>query len=203
MGLRSQGLVWTLGLSLGLGGLGLGVLTVYLQRSFTAIELEHLRHDAQRLQAGLAEAVAQRARGAREWSHWTAMRDFVLSRDADFARANLTPASLSTSGLDWLIVLDRDGQPIWTVSADGSAFAARDLLDRGKPRGQRLYKLPPRRGHCALDRWPEQLQVICQLPIHDSQTACPSLWKQRVSPTLTRSPRRSPRMSSRDCSRCS
>lgn len=169
MGLRSQGLIWTLGLSLGLGGLGLGVLTWYLQRSFTAIEIEHLRHDAQRLQAGLAEAVAQRARGAREWSHWTEMRDFVLSRDPVFARANLTPASLSTSGLDWLIVLDRDGQLIWSVSADGSAFAALDLLDRGKARGQRLYKMPPPRGHCALDRWPTQLQVICQLPIHDSE----------------------------------
>lgn len=171
MGLRVQGLIWTLGLSLGLGGLGLGVLTAYLQRSFTAIELQDLAQDAQRLQAGLAEAVAQRARGAREWSHWTAMRDFVLQPDAGFARGNLTPASVATSGLDWLVVLDRDGQALWTVSADTADWDAAELLDRGTPRGQRLYKLPPHEGHCALDRWQGRLQVICQQPIVDSEGA--------------------------------
>ncbi len=169
MGLRSQGLIWTLGLSLGLGGLGLGLLTWYLQRSFAAIELEQLIQDAKRLQAGLGEAVTQRARGAREWSQWTAMRDFVLNGDVDFARGNLTPASLSTSGLDWLVVLDRQATVLWSASADGGALDVRALLDRGKPRGQRLIKMPPSQGHCALDRWPQQLQVICQLPIQDSE----------------------------------
>lgn len=169
MGLRSKGLFWTLGLSLSLGGLGLLVLTLYLQRSFSAIETEHLREDALRLQAGLAQAVAQRARGAREWSQWTQLRDFVRNRDTDFARSNLSPASLRASRLDWLVVLDREGELIWTASADGSHFDAENLLNRGTPRGQRLFKMPPPGGHCALDRWLGQLVVICQLPIHDSE----------------------------------
>ena len=121
MGLRSQGLIWILGLSLGLGGLGLGVLTTHLQQSFVAIELEDLRRDAERLRAGLNEAVAQRARGAREWSNWTAMRDFALGRDPGFGKRDLTPASVSTSGLDWLLVLDTEGLPLWGVAADGRA----------------------------------------------------------------------------------
>jgi len=173
VGLRSQGLIWVLGLSLGLGGLGLGVLTADLQRRFTAIELEDLRRDAERLRAGLNEAVAQRGRGAREWAHWSEMRDFALGGSSDFARRNLTPASIATSGLDWLVVLDLDGRPLWSVSADGGALAVADLLDRGRPRGQRLHKLPPADGHCALDRWPQQLQVICQLPIRDSEAQQP------------------------------
>ena len=169
MGLRSQGLIWILGLSLGLGGLGLGVLTTHLQQSFVAIELEDLRRDAERLRAGLNEAVAQRARGAREWSNWTALRDFALGRNPGFAKRDLTPASVSTSGLDWLLVLDTEGLPLWSVAADGSALAIADLLNRGNPRGQRLTKMPPTAGHCALDRWRHQLQVICQLPILDSE----------------------------------
>jgi diguanylate cyclase (GGDEF)-like protein len=169
MGLRLQGLIWTLGLSLGLGGLGLGVLTLQLQQSFAELELEALRRDALRLQAGLAEAVAQRGRGAREWSHWTEMRDFVLHRDPGFVARNLTSGSVATSGLAWVLVLDAQSQTLASASADGSELAAAALLDPATARGRRLLAPAPLNGLCALDRWRTQLLVICQLPIRDSE----------------------------------
>ncbi len=173
MGLRAQGLLWTLGLSLGLGGLGLGALTWQLQRSFEDIETEQLRADALRLQAGLAELVAQPARGAREWSIWTEMRNFLLRPDPPFAAHNLTPAAIRASGLDWVVVLDLRGQPVWSARADGRPLDLAALLARHQPRGQRLVAMPPPEGHCALDRWLGDLQVICQLPIRDSEARDP------------------------------
>lgn len=171
MGLRLQGLVWTLGLSLGLGGLGLAALTQQLRQNFNALEQEDLRRDARRLQAGLAEVVAQRGLGAREWSHWTQMRDFVRQRTPGFAERNLTPTALNVSGLAWLAVLDLEAKPVWQVGAAGQDLQLAALLDPAEARGRRLRQVPSVSGGCTLERWQQRLQVICQLPIRDSEAS--------------------------------
>ena len=176
MGLRAQGLVWVLGLSLGLGGLGLGVLTAQLRRSFDEIETEALRRDAQRLQAGLADLLAQRRRTAQEWSQWTDMRDYVARPEGSaFAQANVSPASVGASGLAGLAVLGLDGRLLNAVRATGEqGLDWPQLLDPASTLGRRLRQAPSPQGACGLvSSGAGGLLIVCQMPVTDSEALLP------------------------------
>jgi diguanylate cyclase (GGDEF)-like protein len=156
LGLRARGLVWVLGLTLFTGGAALGVLTLELKRSLEAIELQSLARDAQRLQEALDQQVRGRRRAASEWANWTELRNFVLKPEgSDFGRLNLSEASLQSSGLNWMLLLDNGDREVWRMAASGElprqAVQARDGLG------------------CGLARLDGLLQVVCRLPVQDSE----------------------------------
>ena len=176
MGLRAQGLAWVLGLSLGLGGLGFAALTLHLQRSLDELETTVLRRDAQRLQAGLMDLLAQRRRTAQEWSHWSEMRAYVEApAGSPFPQSNLTPAAIAASQLTGLAVLNLSGEPLKLLRAPGELRLDWDaLLDPGSSMGRRLRQPAPPKGECGLAAAPGGLLVICQMPILDTETKLPA-----------------------------
>jgi diguanylate cyclase (GGDEF)-like protein len=177
VGLRAQGLGWVLGLSLGLGGLGLGVLTVHLKGSLDEIETLVLRGDAQRLQAGLMDLLAQRRRTAQEWSQWSDMRAYVAEPSkSPFPESNLTSAAVGASNLAGLAVLSLRGDVLLQVKAPGEMrldWAA--LLEPSAPMGKRLRSPQGQPGECGLAVGAGAgLLMICQMPIIDSEAKLPS-----------------------------
>lgn len=166
-GLRARGLLWMLTLSLVLGGIGLALLTLQLREHHEQAERRALGGDVQRVNLLLADLLESRARAAREWSHWSEMRDFALGKSPDFAAENLSAGSIRTSGLSALAVLDLRGTPLWTMVAD----AQHEL--RLPPASDALGAWLRMRGdgRCGLVRWPalgSEYQVLCRLPVFNS-----------------------------------
>ncbi|MBH9551630.1 GGDEF domain-containing protein [Inhella gelatinilytica] len=174
MGLRAQSLAGVLVFALGVGGLGFWGLSGYLGRGFDRIEQQAMRKDFQRLIATLDDALAQKGRGAREWSHWTALRDYARNRNPQFAEDNLSPASLRASGLSWLAVLSPSGELIHAVRGEpsaGSTQTVAEVLSEQTPAGRALRQPAPPAGRCAWVFVPslgEEVQALCHLPIMDS-----------------------------------
>ena len=196
MGLRTHSLGWVLLFTFGVGGLGAFGLDHFLTDSFERIEQTAMRKDFQRLLGTLDDAVAQRARGAREWSLWTELRNHLRKPQSGFADENLGPHSLTASGLVWLAVLDLQGRVVHTAVTDPSQDAqaiARMVLSSAKPSGREARQVPTERGRCALVFEPAlgpDLVVLCHLSVLDSNGQGPSagvlLTAERLGPNKLR-----------------
>lgn len=166
LGLRARGLMWMLGLSVTLGGIGMALLTWELRAHHDRVEREALAQDVQRVRLLLADAQEGRQRAAREWSQWSDMRDFALGLQPTFAKENLAASSLRASGLSALVVLDLAGRPLWVQAAqEGQALT---LPPAETALG--AWMREPGNG-CGWLRWAalgEDLQLLCRLPVRDS-----------------------------------
>jgi len=197
MGLRAQSLAWVLAFTVGVGGLGVATLSAYLTRSFEQIELEAMAGDMKRLVGTLADAVKQRGRAAREWSHWTEMRNHLRQPSAAFAAENLTSGSVRTSGLAWLGLLDLQGNWLQQIAAEADVAAGpvgRRLLDPARAAHRVLARVPEGLGRCGLTTVPElgpQPLVICHVPVRDSsgagEPAGTLLTLERLTPDMLKS----------------
>jgi diguanylate cyclase (GGDEF)-like protein len=81
--------------------------------TFVALEQREAIRDSERVHQALDAERADLAKTARDWAAWEETWMFVQGQDPGYAARNLGEDTFSSLDIQLLILLDRDGRPVW------------------------------------------------------------------------------------------
>ncbi|MFP4221917.1 MAG: adenylate/guanylate cyclase domain-containing protein [Phormidium sp.] len=87
-----------------------GSLSVFLLRSFWALERKNATRDIQRVDNALRQNVEQLNLVTADWSNWDAMHDFMTGDNEQFFQENITDTVLTNLQLRGLLLINREGE---------------------------------------------------------------------------------------------
>jgi len=91
--------------------------------SFVALERDALARDCHRATDAVLHQVEGVVSKVGDWALWDDSWNYLATRDPAFVKANLSPASLATLQLDFMVFVDRDGAIVQQVFIDRDRLA--------------------------------------------------------------------------------
>jgi diguanylate cyclase (GGDEF)-like protein len=150
-----------------MGGLGLLLMQSTLLPAFDAIEKHTAQDSAKRVVSGFDEQLAALSILNHDWAFWDDLYRHMLVRNVDFEVSNLSDASMLTSHLNAVLLVDRNGHAAgWgqRPQSNGSLLQPDDVLG---PLQRRWAGLPLqiRPTECGLLQVHAILSTVCWTPI--------------------------------------
>lgn len=170
MGLRRRIAITTLAGLAVVATTVLGILQWELSRNQADREMQDATRVMTRALA-VIEGQAQELNGIlRSWAYWSDLHAHIGQPNADFRREELSPEAISVAGIDWLILLDDQGDVVEVVERPESAGPRplRDDVQAGREALSRLFSRIAARTGCGAVRVEDRLALMCRSPARDS-----------------------------------
>lgn len=150
-----------------MGGLGLLLMQSKLLPAFDAIEKHFAQDSAKRVVSGFDEQLAALSILNHDWAFWDELYSHMQHRSKAFEASNLSDATMLTSHLNAVLLVDRKGQLVGMgrrAQSDGSLLQPEQVLP---PLQRRLAGRPwqSRPTECGLMQVGKILSAVCWTPI--------------------------------------
>ena len=174
MGLRIKVVLWVLALYLLSGGASLWLLRAQVDHSYLELESQTALDDFSRVLRSLDDEFLLLDRVLLEWSLWEDLYRHQRVPDPAFAKRNLQPEEVASSGLKWLAVYRPDGSISvdlkWPAGASLSLPASLSPAVQATLSGGQLAGKHGSRP-CGVVRSADQLLLLCQRGLMGSGTS--------------------------------
>ncbi|MEI6310553.1 MAG: CHASE4 domain-containing protein, partial [bacterium] len=100
-----------------------GVASIFMENRFGAMEQTEGEVYTQRVLEALAQEVVNLDTFVKDWAWWDATYAFVEDRNETYRTSNLTASTFSILELDWLALLDTEGNLVFGAQYDSSTGA--------------------------------------------------------------------------------
>ncbi|MDP3626299.1 MAG: diguanylate cyclase [Hydrogenophaga sp.] len=176
MGLRPRIALTLLAILAALAGVALVLLEQGMARNLDRIDRLESRAALRRV-LGAMEAQLSELNGVlASWGNWSALQQHVRAPDTRFRDEELTPPALAVARLDWLLLLDNQGQIVDLVEVPqhgGARPATEELRMRATTYRDFFARGAVRKG-CGVTQAAGRLALICFSPVLDSEGVGPS-----------------------------
>ncbi|MBP0019333.1 MAG: HAMP domain-containing protein [Cyanobacteria bacterium SBLK] len=177
MSLRQKTLIVISSLLLGLIGALSGSLSLVFLNGVARLEREDTRQNVRRAIAVIQREISLLDILVKDWSYWDGMYEFVRNRDSAFLSKNLTRVGLENLKLNFVSLLDLQGNRVFSMKLDGESD--RDITVPSILKQQ----LSPNRNRLNQDSfdsslqgfilWEEKILAIASKPILNSEARGP------------------------------
>ncbi|MGD1851575.1 MAG: response regulator, partial [Cyanophyceae cyanobacterium] len=118
MNLRKKTLAVLVTASVGLIVVLYASFSVVVASDFQGLETQYARQNMARALETLASDLERLNASAQEYAEWNDTYDYILSRDRKYIESNLVGRTFQTMRLNILIILDNDGEIVWSKEYD-------------------------------------------------------------------------------------
>jgi diguanylate cyclase (GGDEF)-like protein len=172
MGIRAKITLLLLGILLALAALTVGVLRWEMKRNLVLLEETESRGDQRRLIVALDAQMRQVDALLGSWSNWTELYDYVAKPNPNFRTNELTASALRVAHLDWLILLNQQGQIqdlVEVPQADGSVPVTNLVTNQLSKVANFTSALKNINEGCSVIEADQRLSFICFRPLLNSE----------------------------------
>jgi signal transduction histidine kinase/ActR/RegA family two-component response regulator len=140
MKLQSKTLLITVSAVVLMFGALFAVSSVVVWNGFATLERQDMRERVARARRSLEMEFGFLASMAGDWSFWDRSYEFVVKPNEEFIRANLTPETLVSLGVNAILFLDTEGR---VVRADYVDLATEEAKELPRDLADRIWKSDP------------------------------------------------------------